>query len=922
MATNTPPNDDNNIRKGNPDPTPPPPSAINPTPNTSQTLDEFYKQFKELNKMLEKSTEALEKQSKLDKEATFAKMAADRAQKKLIETTAELEKEMAKYRDENGEFLETAEKQKKKYESTIAGLKKASDTAEENFKKASDAAAENSKGITTEVDERKKSLESLRELQGKLSGLDEELQGDLKKDLKTVSSAVEKQVKAVERSENKRQSMLDAAAQRKVDREAAAAASGEAAAAQEEKEKIDAKWNAAKKRKREFEEEQKSEELKKRLLVSGGIVGLTDIQSKLSEIMERKILQFQIDNPRASDDQIAAFQEEALKTVKNTEVLSELQKELVVNIARAEKEQVEKIMKEQRVSEETARILMGKDKVFQESLKQETKNHEETINAVKSLQESQLQELYFLQEKDAKDAEKLVEAENTVPRWAALMIDAQKRYGDLLKWSSIKNDGFFKTVLFLLAIVIGAAIGYIWTYIKTIWTAISTIAYIIKQIPSAFGGLSASMMKILGAFNFSGKFSGIFTQISNAFKPVMNVLNPLIRSIRAIVGTSSNILSFFTKFGTAFTFGFRILGKFFFYIGLAFDVIMGAYKGFKELGNTKGIILGVVAGLVKFFSFGLFDFKKTFDFLKNTLGKLIDIIDDLMSPFVELGKKLTKNFDDFNAKVGEIWSGNDSMFSKIGKTIMHAIVLWFKNMIQTLAAQFKFILGVVVKLPIYIIKGVILLVKGITEGLRSLVDWLKSSDGREGIKTFMSDLWEELKILFQESLQISEELREFIMNEAIELVEAIFDLIIEAIKASIDGIIGGLASLVGLGESSGDAAVDGVLREREFNNYRTKELIMRDTSSSIVKPVGIMANGIPVYSSSQKASSLLTASSAASSAQQSLAITPGTVVINSPTTNNVANGGGSNPTIVPQNTRNTEIAKYYNPYGGSPMGGF
>jgi len=201
---------------------------------------------------------------------------------------------------------------------------------------------------------------------------------------------------------------------------------------------------------------------------------------------------------------------------------------------------------------------------------------------------------------------------------------------------------------------------------------------------------------------------------------------------------------------------------------------------------------------------------------------------------------------------------------------------------------------------------------------------LKSSEGREGIKTFMSDLWEELKILFQESLQISEELREFIMNEAIELVEAIFDLIIEAIKASVDGIIGGLASLVGLGESSSDAAVDSVLREREFNNnYRTKELIMRDTSSSIVKPVGIMANGIPVYSSSQKASSLLTASSAASSAQQSLTITPGTVVINSPTTNNVANGGGgSNPTIVPQNTRNTEIAKYYNPYGGSPMGGF
>lgn len=906
-----PPNDDGKIRNPNPDPTPPPSSAIKVTPNSSESLDQFYDRFKQLNKMLDESKAVIEKQVALDKEANKARVVADKAQKKLIDGTAKLEKQMAKYRDENGQFRADAQKQKEKYEAQMASLKKANEEAEEAFKKASAAASNNSVGIADEIRERKNSIEVLRELKTKLSTLPADLRGDLEKDFSKISSTVEEQSKKVEESEKKRQEVLDSASQRKIDSEAAAEkkslddkAKTDKAAAEQKKQEEKEKSEEEKKREtlaqklKEENDKQKSKEVADRILKSGGIVGLTDIQAKIASIVDKQVLEFQAKNPNATDEDVQKKTQEILQNIKSQEIAQMLSGDLSSVLTKIQKEETERIMKEKQVSREDAQFFLQTDETAKERIQEAKTQHEEMIKEVTAMKDAQLQEIYYLQDKDAKDAETKMEQQNAIPRWAAVMIDQQKKYGDLFKMSNIKSDGFFKTLIFLLVMVVGATLGYIWYKLKMIFS-------IVKAIPFGIGKAISGLFGKLGLAKMGTNIGGMF---SNLVKP----LQPLFSGIKAVMALFPGITGFFGKFMSAFMFGFRILGKVFFWVGLTIDVLMGAFKGFKEMGNIKGIILGIVAGIVRFFTFGLIDFETIFDTLKVTLGVIIDVVSMVVQPLIDGAKQMFGIFKEFFAKIRSIWSGTGSLTEKISKTIIAAVKAQVQNMVILIKSYMMYFVNLFIKLPVHIAKLAVILIKGVADGVRRFVEWVKSAEGKAELKKFVTELRHEMKMAFKEMLAVREELKQFVIDQSREFILYLFDTVMNAMR-TFNPVLRMLPESNLAGEYRKNLETI-----EKFKTSTTDEKISRKQVNKF-EIVGISENGFPIYGNSIRANVVRQAASSVSATKQAMQSGGGTVIVNTPTTNNVSSGGGGqNITVLPTSSRNTERSLAM-PFGTTPF---
>ena len=127
-----------------------------------------------------------------------------------------------------------------------------------------------------------------------------------------------------------------------------------------------------------------------------------------------------------------------------------------------------------------------------------------------------------------------------------------------------------------------------------------------------------------------------------------------------------------------------VVGKFFLPLTIVlglFDTISGAIEGFQTaegglVEKIKGAVSGAVAGLLKFFTFGLINF----DYLKGITDGLIDII---AAPFELIG--------DVFSDIMAIFKGEKSILEGIGdlaETIVMYPVKLFSSIVDTVGSIF------------------------------------------------------------------------------------------------------------------------------------------------------------------------------------------------------------------------------------------
>ena len=410
------------------------------------------------------------------------------------------------------------------------------------------------------------------------------------------------------------------------------------------------------------------------------------------------------------------------------------------------------------------------------------------------------------------------------------------------------------------------------------------ILKLLTNLPLGIGKAIAGFMSKIGSIG------GIFGKIGEFFKPLKT-------GITAILKFFPGISSALSQFGKAFSFGFRILGKFFFYIGMAVDVIMGAYKGFKELGNIKGILMGAVAGLVNFFTFGFLDFKTIFNKLQDWFGGIFDALAAVFQPLIDFFVKAYQIVMETFHKIVSIFQGEGSIFGKLWKTICALITMTVKQAINTIWSALKIVFALVVTLPMAIGEwiGNLLMSIGsyVIDGVMWFSNWIMSGEWLGDLKNFGT--W---------------------------IYEALVSLLADAITAIADGL--GDLPFVGsyikeaLGGGSGDSALIDATKTAGKIVDESKNAVEEIATVSPMNSVGINNDGglilggggasfkstnVPNYNSNQ----INNSSNSTSMAKQQANTQTGNVQVNAPTTNVSGGGGGGSPIMLsPTSNRNTE----------------
>lgn len=359
--------------------------------------------------------------------------------------------------------------------------------------------------------------------------------------------------------------------------------------------------------------------------------------------------------------------------------------------------------------------------------------------------------------------EATVEERFIVPKWAGALIGAYNnsvgvwkeefgRLSDLFDGST----GFTK-MLMIAAFIIGAVVGYIWTYIQKVYTIISTgfnfvtksfkavfgSIEFIKRLFSGTGGMFApviNMFKNIGSM-LGGAFGSVGQFISRAFGPILNIFRGAGSGLTAIgnaIPMFGKIFGFLPKIMGAFQLGFRWASVLFpplFAIINIITAIVGAFRGFGQ-GGIKGAIIGVIAQLLSGLTFGIMDFQKMFDFLNSTLGPLFDAIIDLA---MFAYNTMIKPFVDMFKNIFAIWTGGGGIFTKLAKTIFEVGIAALKFAVGRFLMFF-------VQLPVFLMKGVFYVLKFffydipkmIVDGIAWFWNWITSGDWLSDINNFGS----------------------------------------------------------------------------------------------------------------------------------------------------------------------------------------
>ena len=719
---------------GQPNPAPPSPASALPDPSDiTQAFDQFVDKNNELMKTVEGLDESIKKTMEREKEVR-TKIAASQIREERLSKEREtarkkVEDEYKKYRDSEGKWYAKTENIRKEYDKKMVEATKDVDSQLKETRKQivqyNDILQESKASLESEAQKRRETIAEMEEMSKKVGdyhfGVGLELEAALFKTVYaleqvdgTVSEMRERIEIEVGRVKEKGLSVLEKE-------------TNKAAKALEEANLAEAFANAVKAEKATLEEglkkddEAKGEILADKFLTQGGVVGLSAIKDQIDAITEAEMKRYSIENPDATPEAIRAHKEkflESQKTVMYVEMMAKNEREL--NEIR--KKQVETIMKEKGVSLSAATAI-AKSKGDSQEVRDAQKRHKETIATLMRLEKAELVAISNMKQESVKAAEREAEAANDTPAWAQKMIDAyitqseglKEMFGDIFK----KEDSWFKTILIILAVVIGGTIGYIYTYIQKVFGVLTAITKFIPGVGRLFSGIGS------GVGGFMGKLGSGFLSLEKGLMAMSKAI--------PFVG---NFLGFFPRLLGAFRFGFSLVSKIFWPLQIlisTIDAIVGAFKGFKQMG-LKGAIMGAVAQIISGLTFGLLDFQKIFNFLNDTLGGLFETF----ANFAKISyNMMIKPFIDAFKNIVGIFQGSGGLFSKILKSIYEVFFAIVKFLVGRLIQTFLMIPVLILKAAFYVVKFFVYdLPKMLGEAMGWLWNWITSGVWLDDLLSF------------------------------------------------------------------------------------------------------------------------------------------------------------------------------------------
>ena len=741
---------------GQPNPAPPPPASALPDPSDiTQAFDEFIDKNNELMKTVERLDKSLDQAMEKEKEIR-TKMAEAwiREQRLLVKRDNErkkIEDEYKKYRKEDGTWYEKTKRIKEEYDKKLAEalepVNSELKTAQKEILQHGSALDESKKVLESEAKQREQTIAEMKVMSEKVSeynfGVGLDLEAALDKSMFALEhigvtvSEMEKRIseetsKLAEQGISKMNEEANAVAEALKKANLAKALKDEKAAFEEKmrQDQREAKQTEENhKRAAEYAAEnlaQKSEEdegrtLSDKFLNQGGLVGLSAIKDQIDAITEAEMKRYSMENPDATPEAIRAHKEQFLESQKTTMVQKMLlNQETELNEIR--KKQVETIMKEKGVSLSAATAI-AKGKGDSQEAKDTQKRHKETITSLMRLEKAELVAISNMKQESVKAAEREAETANDTPAWAQKMIDAYITQSESLKemFGSIfkKEDGWFKTIILILAVVIGGTVGYIYTYIQKVFGVLTAITKFIPGVGRLFSGIGS------GVGGFMGKLGSGFLSLEKGLMAMSKAI--------PFVG---NFLGFFPRILGALRFGFGLVSKIFFPLQIlisTIDAIVGAFKGFKQMG-LKGAIMGAVAQIISGLTFGLLDFQKIFNFLNNTMGGLFETF----ANFAKISySMMIKPFIDAFKNIVGIFQGSGNLFSKILKSMGEVFFAIMKFLVGRLIQTFVMIPILILKAAFYVVKFFVYdLPKMLGEAMAWLWNWITSGVWLDDLLSF------------------------------------------------------------------------------------------------------------------------------------------------------------------------------------------
>lgn len=667
---------------GQPNYAPPPPASavgdLNPAA-ANKALDEFFERLKDLEKSTESLGKAIENQKTIYDAAAKAAVAKKEAETKADRERQEIERKYSKYRDAEGKWYKGSEPFRKQYEDGLAAVNKELKVAVDAEKAARKSIRENDKVLKQEQRSRQDAVAAMEKMIETVDQFDistsmsmgayldvatmrlNEMKGkvneglaEIKKQAETVKKSGLAQILARENAKAMKDALVAAEREVGVSRtasvEAREAATSAAAAG---------------------------------IGRAGGIVGLSEIKAEIDAITVAEMNRFNAMNPQATEQETEAYRQ---KTVEQSKTL--IQDRLIAKQEREmlelRRKQIETIVREKGVTVAAATAIAATGETGQEADLVKTR-HEQTLAALAKLDGGQLTLIQQMKDEDVKAAERAVESMNDTPAWAQALIDSYQTGTAVLKdmFSGIfrKEEGLFKTIILILTVTIGAYVGYIYTYIQKVFTAIKWLTGGVPVLGRLFSGIGSGV-------------GGLMAKIGSGFLAVEGGLMALVKSIPFI----GQFLSFFPRVLSALRVGFNFVGKFFLPLQIlisTIDGIIGAFKGFKQLG-IKGAIIGAVSQIISGLTFGLLDFQNIFNFLNKAFGGLVEV-------FITFAKQsynlLIKPFVDAFHNIVEIFQGSGNLFSKL-----------LKAGVEVFLAVVKFLVGRIIQtfiqIPVFLLKAV------------------------------------------------------------------------------------------------------------------------------------------------------------------------------------------------------------------------
>jgi hypothetical protein len=898
--------------QGNPTPPNNQDGLISPSPDANKALDKFFAEIEDLKKLVEKSNETLAKRKKIEDKLLEVSVKLHKADEQKKKDSDALLAAHKKYIDAQGNWVKGAEAIREKYENDLLKINEGYSAAVEEIDGVTTALEENIKTMKEEKDARMSALFSLRDLRDVVKEADASIGADLSKslgqatkyitstnakietetqkissELKTktesvfgemaqslkeanLAKAAEDAAKALEEAAQK--AAETAEKEKKASEEAATAAADELDEKKKKKESI-----------KEYQRTQTAEDFGKSLEAQGGLVGLGTIKNQIDEIAKAEDDRFKAYNPKATKEEVAVNREKFIMTQKDV-IMKRIEIQQQKELEKVRQERIKKIVEEKKVSVATAAKLAD----TKENRETDAKIIDGQSQVIKSLERLEGHEIRMIDrmEKDSiATAEREAETLNDTPPWAQKFVDGIESLKGTMGGMFKKEDGWFKTILVILTITIGAVLGYIFYKVMFIVNIVKNILSVLTHLPFGIG-------KVIG--NVFGKLGAIGGGIGKVLAGVGSKLGLFGEGI-------AKVFPFLGRLGSAFKFGFQVLGKVFFYVQLVIDAIFGAYKGFQKLGNIKGLIMGAIAQIISGLTFGLLDFQSIFDFFNTTMGGVFDGIAGVFEPIVEFFGKVYDKLADAFSRVMAVFQGEGSIFSKIFKVIQIGITTTVKSIVAFVEAAIKTVFNAVVVLPFkignFIGEMLVKLAELTYDAFMSLWDWISSGEILADVANFGTWLYDELIDFFA------------------GIINAIADGLGEIpivggyIKEALGGGAGGNGLQVAV-EKSAEVVKEAQQSTSTMAATTTSPAKATDFSNTSPTPIVTPSGKVqfaPMAAPSYNANTVNNATTTTSTAKMNAMNQGGTAVINTPTTNNVVSGGGGESNVLmPTNNRNTE----------------